>query len=387
MSRIDSLRLINMQSWDKDSPLIKLSLDKLNVFIARSETGKSVPFKANLVMCFYNFWGRRTRKGLIRRNSGDLGRYALQLENGSIIIFELTQKSQSYYLLKADGSKRMWTQDYPPNEILNELGWHMDLESKMILNIIHKDMPTPFVDTTPKWNARILKFVTAQPELEAAMNVMTEAIARIEQKELEVRAEVNSLMKESMSLRYVDEHSLRVGLRRKEEALRCFEGIDSMGFDIRALYELKNRKPSMVRCGDIEPVVDISGALHGMMFEMSNLQYINGHKPEVMSEIPVQHAEKVIDLSAQICDFNSTLREYNALCLNKPVEEQLNKDFDKLFGTSQIVHDLKMLLFGLQKTKGDRRLCEVSLNTAKKDLKRLEEQLGVCPTCGKAFGG
>ncbi len=173
--KIKSFRLIDIQSWDNDSPAIELAEDK-NIIIANSETGKSVLFKVLKQMCFNNVWGYKNSE-LIRQGSSR-GLAVFDLLNGNRVVFELLPNTQNYYLctLESDGSKRrtdfiMGTKSVEiPEAVAKEMGFLLDRKSKTIINVLDRDMQMPLVTTSPATSGRILSAVTENPELESMMD-------------------------------------------------------------------------------------------------------------------------------------------------------------------------------------------------------------------------
>lgn len=173
--KIKSFRLVNIQSWDNETPTIELAEDK-NVIIANSETGKSVLFKVLKQMCFNNVWGYKNTE-LIRQGASK-GLAVFDLINGNRVVFELLPNTQNYYLcfIAQDGSKGrkdfiMGTKTVEiPEEIANEMGFLLDRKSKTIINVLDRDMLMPLVTTSPATSGRILSAVTENPELESMMD-------------------------------------------------------------------------------------------------------------------------------------------------------------------------------------------------------------------------
>ena len=143
--------MVNIQSWNGNTKIMEFSEDRLNVIIGKNETGKSVLFKVFRQMCFPTFFGRTGRKDLITTGK-EVGSLGLILSNGTAITFIIHKSFQIYKMkTKDDTDYRVWKQDSLPEEIRLELGWYIDEENKILLNIVDNEQGLAFVDTTATW--------------------------------------------------------------------------------------------------------------------------------------------------------------------------------------------------------------------------------------------
>ncbi len=171
--KISKVEMCNIQSWKH----VVFNLEEgINVFKARNETGKSVLFKVFRTMCFPKFYGRKV---IIRRGC-DQGKLILTMFNGSVIEFNVYLTSQTYTLHK-DGSTQSWKQDFLPEEIREELNWFVDKDSLILLNLIDLEMSLPFITSSSKFNAQVLKFIVEHPELEEMAHRNSDLMGELEE--------------------------------------------------------------------------------------------------------------------------------------------------------------------------------------------------------------
>lgn len=222
MAKIVAFDMVNIQSWSKATETVKLSQDLVNVIIGDNETGKSVLFKVFRQMCFPNALGRTGRKDLIRENCSD-GTLAMLLDTGHIIQFTIYPTKQHYMLIHPDKTNEQWTQDRLPDKIRDLLGWYIDEEFNILLNVIDLEMPLPLTESSAKFNARVLKFVIENEEL-------SQTIASFNQWEKDIDKKRNSLqvsMQHQHSLLsvspYRDSVPLQQNITRTRELIEAYE--------------------------------------------------------------------------------------------------------------------------------------------------------------------
>lgn len=232
--KIKRYLLKNFQSWGEHSSEIALSPDTVNVFIAPSETGKSVVIKILKEMSFGFNWGY-TPRGLIRRGCTQ-ATAIFELANDNLIIFELTLKNRTYKLCskQSDGtlSTKSWTFDHInknieiPEEIETEFGLLIDRKAKTILNVLDKDMPKPFSNASPELNARVLAAVTEDFETEKRRNNLLNLESQLKETE-----KIIKYLKTQAERRYsfapsVDVSRLQLKITRQEQLLAICEPLE-----------------------------------------------------------------------------------------------------------------------------------------------------------------
>lgn len=244
--KIKSFRLVNIQSWDNNTPTIEFSEDK-NIIIANSETGKSVLFKVLKQMCF-TVWGYKN-SDLIRQGASK-GLAVFDLINGNRVVFELLPNTQNYYLcfIAPDGSKRrkdfiMGTKSVEiPEEVANQMGFLLDRKSKTIINVLDRDMLMPLVTTSPATSGRILSAVTENPELESMMDTAKSWLKEAKDKRDSVKSSYLSAKYNYDSVEYRDTKVVQntIALLKTVRTLgEVFNRVEAKGDSVRNHLSVK----------------------------------------------------------------------------------------------------------------------------------------------------
>lgn len=168
--KIRSITLYNIQSWaDGERQTLDLSLEDVNVIIARSETGKSVIFKIFYQMCFPDYWKYKSENNLLRRRCME-GKAIYELADGTILTFVFNHSTQHYEMKHPgeDEATIYWNAEIP-EEVNRELGLIYDKDLRMILNVLIKDIPYPIIATSPQWNAKIFALVLTDTRIESGI--------------------------------------------------------------------------------------------------------------------------------------------------------------------------------------------------------------------------
>lgn len=156
MNYIKSILLLNFQSWSKNSPGLSLKPDIINIIEGPNETGKSVFYKVIYTMIFPRYWAASE----LIRTGYKTGIMLLSLADGTRISYALERSSYSITLYPTSGKEKCWVAyNSCPQEIIDTLGLIVDTNCKVILNIIDKDVPLPFVKTTPRFNASLIRSI------------------------------------------------------------------------------------------------------------------------------------------------------------------------------------------------------------------------------------
>ena len=157
------ITLRNFQSW-KDQTIC-VPNDKVTVMIADNNEGKSVPVKAFTAAMIGDYLGVGNSNGYIRKRCN----YAFlhsDFEDGREIQVLFFHKTNNYKI-KVNGKWQSYEGKVAPLEVVNYLGWHVDIEEGIVSCIVDPDRGLPFVTTKPKYN-----YAFARPLIESARHQM-----------------------------------------------------------------------------------------------------------------------------------------------------------------------------------------------------------------------
>ena len=193
--KIKGYLLKDIQSWDDKSGAVSPATDRMNVIIAPSETGKSVVIKVLKEMCFSGQWGY-TWSSLIKRGAS-FGVAVFILEDDTMVCYYIMPFMVKYVLIYPDGNRRIWESKEQnnteiPEEIAQKMGLIVDRDAKTVINVLDKDMVTPFVTASQEMNARIAKVITAVPEMEKRINTLKEWKYYLDSALVNVKVDYNS---------------------------------------------------------------------------------------------------------------------------------------------------------------------------------------------------
>lgn len=415
--KIKSIKLSNIQSWDAESPELKLSSTAVNVLIAPSETGKSVLIKVLKEMCFPNNWGYN-RMGLIRRGA-TYGVAYFVLEDDTIIGFIMQPKGQIYTILRKDENgkyveKRFNNQTEIPQEIADLMGLIIDREGKTIINVLDKNMPMPMINTSPKLSGRIAATVTENPQLELIKsnlkswdNVLTPLIQKLKTT-YEVRGRIYREAPEK------DESKIVNHLNLSKKYMQLFDYLSPITFTLMDITSLTVPKgapdlnldgimQSMQVIKEIISLHDFAIQLQennsvemsediikyfkalGKVQQMSNLLNITSNFP-----VP----EKIEDLT-DLLEVLRTMKTVQSIIVEEQKLIKMNKpseiiSLDNLGDMQALMKDMKNLINLLDDCEECTEEVE-SLTVKEKDaynlIKQFEKDNKICPLCGNKFKG
>lgn len=396
LKQIHSYRMVNCQSWVDET--IELSSSLANILIARSETGKSVLFKMIRQMCFHNFHGRKGRETLISYNK-DYAKLFLFLKSGVEIEFTVFKTYQIYKMTK-DGEVRTWKQNTLPEEIRVELGWFIDEEYQIIVNLIDLEMPTLFVDSSPIYNARLLRFVTAHPVLEKSIEYLKEkfqeskTLVEAEKTNLRVLEHQNSLYK------YRDVFNSKIHLERAKGTLEVFKVLAELHRPLDALVKLEEPAslPSSTLEEDYKTFKTLTQVKEKLELISENipelprvdernirsLKVLNEIKERLkflnkdISDLPEVNEDN-INLIGNLHEMKNQLESLNDIEIVNIPDIDLTKEIKQIKTLRNLSFKLKELI-----------TTQYNLNKATELLERAESDLAqfeLCPSCGKPVAG
>lgn len=451
--RIRGYTLIDIQSWDDKSGIVELDYDSMNCIIAPSETGKSVVIKILKEMCFPGNWGY-TRRSLIRRGA-TCGQAVFFMEDDTAVIFKLWVGMVSYTLYdkNADNPMRVWEVKNPtgseiPYEIANHMGLIVDREGKTVINVLDKDMVTPFVNAPNELNQRVLSVVTEVPELEARRKVLDEWRGQLEEVEKVLKGKLHSVEKAYNDAPSIDVLRYKFTKQRAESLLDFIKVLDLLLYDVNP--DKFPDKPEEVYCPDLDSLIGFIDSFEIMLphyeelllLNEPNRVFFNTNLDNLMDYLKAvdelslfynellttvrphkvtfnKSVDLIIDLMNDVVDIGKTIKEFCVLinkCV-KPIDEpndvvilidsycrgvwvlistlnslyNLKKPKEPFDNTrvSKCVDLITMIerldLNSFEKALNDLNDNNSLVKTTEKELEALRKELGVCPTCGKPW--
>ena len=338
------VRMVNIQSY-KDV-VFDLS-EKINVFEAPNETGKSVIFKVFRTMCDANWYGRGERKSLIRRGCDKgVALLIVPYADGVFkVMFEIYKTYQVYHLFDGEEHVDSWKQDYIPDDILTILGWYYDKDSKVLLNLCDQELDMPFVNSNTRFNYEVMKFIIQNPELEIARDNLYKWIK-------ENTDEIERLSTRAMTLeditkeyKYVDTASLSNSISIRESAHKKGIALLNILKSLDGIHKLE--KPAIVRIDE--------QSMDRIMLQAEGLRKIG---------LTLQERLKLVEPTIQRIDEESVESTINS-------SKKLNAMLYNLYRVRDLIEE--------------RNTAYMMLQNATERLRDFERDNDVCPLCGQAF--
>lgn len=376
-NNILSFRLLNFQSWNDKSAEIILSPELLNIIEAPNETGKSVLFKVIYNMVFPGYWSSTE----LIRTGCQRAVMIISLADERYVAYVLQRSHYAVTLLSTDG-KQDW-EDYKqfPQEVSEALGLIVDANSKIILNVIDKDVPLPFIKTSPAFNASLIKAIVEPPEI-------TEFFERLKINMQEANVAQNAFYQAAAKahaaytvLEYKDVDLLAEQKNRVDKLTAFVQRFESFSNVLSHLTEHIGRQPKAV----IDPhLVDSEiGTLASLEHITSILSKITEiiecfkepvKDPSIAEpELKVmQHIDSVLAIMQQIDSARAHLPKQIKL---PDVSVELAM-IDKIAQVVSILHALTQKVLIVNENV-------LVMQNIKDELTQIREQVGVCPTCGR----
>lgn len=151
---IDKILISNIQSWKNE--IIELSKDKMNIFVAQNNTGKSVLIKLLRATALPKSLDKEDRENLIRFNE-PYGRFAVQFIDGSIGYTQI-QRDRIIFGF-AEAGKDYTIYDNPPEEFISRLGLLVDTKHDYIVNIVDGKQAMFLIDSDTKSDHSLIKMM------------------------------------------------------------------------------------------------------------------------------------------------------------------------------------------------------------------------------------
>lgn len=375
---LKSLRLKGLQSW-KDETLD--FTDKLNVIQGHNETGKSVPFKIMRQMCFSSMYGRASRKSLIRRGC-EFGE-AWFTYNDCVVKFEIYNTYQIYRLYDNDGKEvQSWQRDSMPQKLLDIVGWYINEDNNILLNLLDQEIPLPFAESSLKFNAEVLKFITESPELERAKENFKEWVQELYLCKGKENTNLATLVGLSNNYKYENLEDYRDMIDKKTNVLNMcgffkelFEKLTNLAVTGLGEFKFKDKEK-------IETIINTKNALYGVNKILTKHLAVENPK-----DISIDK-----ELLSSVIDVNKSLRDIKGKIDSVSNQHKLLKEYyikpvdtDKIEKILETKKNLGLLRFKLGQYcdfKSKNATLEIQLNRLSVILDDCRDKLGVCPLCG-----
>ncbi len=420
MKQLVSVKLINFQSWVDKSGDMNFTPDVLNVIKGRNETGKSVLFKVIYEMCFN---GYHDIKCLIRRGFDQALAY-FEYSDGNTVLFHVFRNGGRVYYLQGpdDEQPRQWQQNDIPDEIVDAMGLIISRENQIILNVLDKDVPMPFVKTDPKYNASVLKSILEPEELTRYFERSKEYVKRIQDAIAYNSQRANFWNTKQSALSFVDVNQLKV-----DQIL-----LDSRTRALESCIKVYNRSADIVNLDESKPVfkeyplasigqqLDVLQRLLSVMTSLTFMQsvFVEQPAPPRYTNTDMDMFNSMLECTYQLLEINhdtqviSQLEEPEQIVIPKELDqnfkladsllnlqrdivaitaieepvvpnipEGLHEEFETLRIAHEVFYNLSLVFDRTQKLNA----CTNIYNKVCNDLARMESVMTICPTCGRPF--
>lgn len=413
--QLKSVQLVNFQSWNDDSGTMDLDPGMLNVIKGRNETGKSVVFKVLYEMCFPGYHGSY----LVRRGQ-EFGIAAFQMMDDTVIAFKLyRQGNRYYYILNPDGTHQEWCTTEIPDEIVQKMGLIISKPNRIILNVLDKDVPLPFVKTDPAYNASVLQSNLEPQELTEFFERTKEYIRKIQLAEGVTKQTLSFWEAKNRAVPYIDVEYIKTKRSTLSTLTPIYKACIDMYNLMIDLHELYNREPQRVdydfeRCDnnlqlfsqvnncltkldlfsqlEIPPMPSVQDSdlvLSNTLLSVLNntnktLEYVynltNLREPELNKPI---YLDNEFVVYSKVLAALSCIK--NLLSIAPPVGVNDPKSIKWMLDTLLKVLKLKESLVNLATTEGNLLKSKQTVESLVSSIKDIESKLGICPLCGRRY--
>lgn len=377
---VTAYRLINFQSWDTSTDAIHLEPDTVNIIEGANETGKSVLYKVLYNFAFPGYW---EPKELIRRGCTS-GVLLLELSNGKCIIFQLEHSHHTYILVDST-NETVWKDCALPQEIIDELGIILDYDLKIILNVIDKDISLPFIKTSPKFNASLIKSRVEPPDITEFFQNTDELQKQLSDACFKFSTKTRELKAAADTIRFTDTDEL-YALKENVDALypvaKCYSDFEAGLVELMqtvADAPLPTIDPSIVT-----PHMQVLIAVERLSTATCEYTQVVKTKP-VYTKDPseqqtsIQALNKLQSLEASIFELSATLE-------NKPQKVEcpdLAEEFEvwsRLSIARGAVNEVLEAISAYSPVKEEATAIQA-------ELEKMRNEIGICPTCGRLLDG
>lgn len=418
-NQVKSIYLQNFQSWNDKSGCMNMETDVINVIRGRNEIGKSVIFKVLYEMCFPGYHGS---VDLVRRGC-DYGAMVIVLENGTQLMFQLFAKGgRAFYMQRLNETdSKIWKQTELPHEFEEELGLIVSYENRIILNVIDKDIPMPFIKTDPHYNAQVFRSVLEPEKLTAFFMRAKEYMIELRDAQAVFRRRADYFDAKQSAYDYVDVVSLGIKHRQLTSILPSYKDIIELQNAVVDTYNIAQTKPEpfTVDIEQAEVYMRILTALNQGIDTICSLSDLEQTPPtcneaqlsrslyllkfnralsSLSSEVvslaqstpsPSKPIPAVVPELFKLSSMVSTCQGQLCDCLQ--LQSELHDVIDVtgtptvLLGALKSVSNISWQLGTYSRIRADAKHNLDTIEHLEAGIQQLQDELGVCPTCGRSF--
>lgn len=419
MRQLRVIKLVNFQSWSDKSDDMTFAPDVLNVIKGRNETGKSVVFKVLYEMCFPGYHGAQY---LIRRGYAE-GFALFVYTDGLQVLFQLALNGTRTYHLQMPDSENIqsWRQSEIPDEIVSAMGLLISRENQIILNVLDKDVPLPFIKSDPKYNASVLKSKLEPEELTRFFERSKDYVRRIQGARAHFSHEADVMEARQSSLQYVDIDSMkatRIFLDNHAAALNPYIELFNSLVDYDQLlgsapevklYSLDEAKELL---DTVELLEDVKHSMMGYQQLLDECPPQPRYSQECLSEVytslnalrdALECKQGILDFSQlqkpevnQVQSVAPELEVYQSLelissrldaitSLKQPDSVDIPADVPNMLEMYQVSRQAFSHLGSVYQNAVGVITSSDTLSRVTNDISRMENEMGICPTCGRPF--
>ena len=380
--QVDSFILINFQTWDSSQQVIKLEGDIINNIQGSNESGKSVLFKVLYEMYFPGYHGALD----IIRDGCDAGILFILMTDGTQIVWECYRNLRKFYLQYPGAEIIQWTQNEVPQEITTALGLIVNPDHNIILNVIDKDTPMPFIKSSPKYNAALLKSVVEPDIIKRLYENCQNAIVEIATAKAKFDRAASIAYAKYSALEYVNIYQLQAKQKKVKALLEITSPViqtyNSLS-DLRSVL-MNQPRPAVNYCEQADPYIVLADKIMDFRSSVSKLRRYELDKPND-SLVDPEPLQGTINALSALEVMQSTFSKHAKVLVDQPVSVVMPVDM------SWQLTFMDSLMTSLVKLKGLRKaaiLAEQRASQVDKAFalyKDAERTLGACPTCGRKF--
>lgn len=416
-SYIKSYKLFNFQSWGDTSTEIPLETDMVNIIEGANETGKSVLYKVLYNFCFPGYW---TPSELIRRGCS-VGILLLQLEDDTSIIYALKPASYTYILVEPDGSKKEWTNQGCPDEIIGRMGLILDKETKIVLNIIDSDVALPFIKTSPTFNASLIRSIVEPESMTRFFQNLADTTVKVDNAHRYFGNKAATIHEQLACIPYIDSVDMENQKAIVDELVTVAELQNAVELKVSSLADCTREiitivdDPSSVQDSiaifdDLQQCLQLSCALQEVLRE--TVAEVKSPEPltvqiDVFDRLTALYKQccdlgiaidgepaivRQINLTEELCAFDglasildSLVRVQDTL-IETPAEVRFNdvaSDIAVMDALQQVMPDIS----SIESTLNSLESVNQKATAIKAEVDAIIAEVGVCPTCGQLLGG
>ena len=197
---LKSVRLTNCQSYDDE--IIDFSQDKVNVFVAENQTGKSVFYKMLKISVCPKLFDKEDRLNLIRRGK-TFAQIMFCFSDGSYAATRVYDKTVIFYFTD-DKNKAFRTSNSPFQETIDRLSILIDTQNNFIANVIESEQDLMLVNSSAKSNSTIMQMFTESQSLESLLTEVDKRYDTYTQRLSSSEERLTGIKNQMNDVQYVD---------------------------------------------------------------------------------------------------------------------------------------------------------------------------------------